>query len=192
MKKLIISLFLLCLIVLNGCVTPGYMVSTKTDEFEGYTTIDLQSNELPDKDMWNLLSVSINKWNFGIRKFISKSGEISYLIKLLYFGDGWVFIDSGQSLHILADDNHINLSGEGSFKNRDVVYGDIVSETAFYPIKKAQIKKIADAATVKIKVDGQEGYVTAEFGAENIEQVKKFYIENIVTQKEILNAISSK
>lgn len=101
--------------------------------------------------------LSISFYNFNNEK---------YGIVILYEGKDWLFIQSGESLNLLIDEEDlITLTGNGSSMRQDVVvnHNVKVKEEARYLISTDVLLRILTANQVEIKVTGQRYYKTAIF-----------------------------
>jgi len=59
---------------------------------------------------------------------------------------------------MLVDGTRIGFTGEGSIRRREVVYGSIVREEAWYAVTYDQLTKLAYAKEVRVKVTGSTKY----------------------------------
>lgn len=60
---------------------------------------------------------------------------------------------------MLVDGEREGLTGDGSWNNRNVLYGGSISETAWYPISPEMIRMISNAKEVKVKLIGSNSFV---------------------------------
>jgi hypothetical protein len=92
---------------------------------------------------------------------------------------GWLKIPPGATLTILADGKEMKFKSNGSMNTRRKDR-DLVSEQAIYPISADELRAIANAKAVKVKVSGENGLVERDFGPLNFQRFKKFvtnYVE---------------
>lgn len=174
MKKL---LLMFALVVIVGCSVTEvtYHAKLEKDEFDGWEKVTTCCNFLPastgkDKTIFDgEATISIDPM-----RFTSKTGNIIYSIKVHYGSKSWIFIESGESLIFLIDSERVSLTGEGSLRNRDVVYAGVIHETAYYDVDRSFLEKIANAKTVKMKLIGSRYYTERPFKPENQNNFKKF------------------
>jgi len=173
MRKLFVLIMVLVMAVIGaGCASiydwRGKAAKTEciVDKFEHTQTCDLKDNFLNEEGPgeWR-------RFSFGIRKFVKKN-DVSYLIRLDYSYNDWFFIEEGESLILLVDGKRVGFTTLDSphRSNTTVCY-----ETAFYPITRKQIKSIANAKEIFVKVIGDDGYTNVSFSKENIACIKEFY-----------------
>lgn len=175
MKKLLILISMI--FILGSCVVPSSFVKTQTDEFTDSTKQRMESNRLKREGFFDTLTVSVN-----LQKFKQENITL-YSVIVEYRDSGWLFIQKGKSLTFLLDnDQRIILSSdEGSLSRRNIVghkYSH-VTEEAWYDITPKQIRKIAYANEVKVKIEGRTSYITREFCESNIENFRQFYEEYV-------------
>lgn len=160
-------------LALAACA-PSSGVRVTTDPVRGSTTTELASNRLAG-GCFGCPAVDLN-----IRKFVSGGGRVTYYLVAQYQGHEWLFVQRGQSLSVRADGLLIAFeSAEGSAPYRRVLYGGQVSETAFYEVTAQELRFIADAREVFVRIDGSARYVTREFSRGNFERFQSFVLEHV-------------
>ena len=83
---------------------------------------------------------------------------------------------------LLNDGEPIKLVGTGSTQHRDVsssVSSVSVTEQSIYPVTPNIIKKIASASEVKVKIKGQNEFITGEFSEQCFKNFRRFVNEVI-------------
>jgi len=156
--KLAIRFMLLALGLFTwaGCAT--HKVITTHDEFDGTTKHRMYFNAL---GCAGLLAPTIQ---LKAQRFDQKDGAISYSLIVEYSGKNWLFIAPGESLVFKIDGKRKAFSGEGSADHRHVGGLAGVSETAWYhEVKLEDLRELANAQEVKIKIEGKNTYVTRCF-----------------------------
>jgi hypothetical protein len=169
--KIKIYILLLILVILIQSCGIIYHVQTIRDDFEGYTIYRMKGNMLSGSAF---LGASI--W-LHCQKVITDKGDNYYYLIVEYGSDDWLFIEDGESLILLVDGKRIAYNGDGSRKNRDVISAGLVKETAFYEVEIDDIKTIAYAKVVRVKIIGSSYLVERYFSQENILNFRKFYLE---------------
>ncbi len=86
---------------------------------------------------------------------------------------GWLNIVPGISLTIIADGRELKFRGSGSLNLRKQKRG-LVSEDAIYLVSADELKAIANAKAVTVKVAGQNGLVVRDFTPANSGRFRKF------------------
>jgi hypothetical protein len=90
---------------------------------------------------------------------------------------GLVEIPPGKTLTLIADGQPINLDGTGSinmrknFQQKDI---EFVTETAIYPVSKADLQKLGFARKIQVQIKGSRGNINREFVPENYENLRDF------------------
>ena len=85
-------------------------------------------------------------------------------------------INPGLSLSIVADGREYKFRGSGSLNTRKLKR-NLVSEDAIYIASADELKAIANAKQVTVKIVGQNGVVVRDFGPPNFERFRKFVAE---------------
>ncbi len=101
--------------------------------------------------------------------------KIGLALAIILTDDSWVFIQSGKSLILMVDGEKVHLSSPRGSANFRKVIGRRIKEEAHYPITTEQIKKLAYAKEIKIRIYGSNGYVSRQFNQEYFASVKGFY-----------------
>lgn len=174
MKKLHILTFaaaaLLC-----GCATTQLPdVATHTD------SAGLRIDLIPE----NLLETTTPSrellWLNASRVF-KNHYDFDYFLEVHYEATpdaGFLQINPGNSLLIVADGNEIEFESRGSMNARRNHKG-FVSEDALYLAGPNELRAIARAEKVVVQVTGQNGTVHREFGPANFQRFQKF-VQNYV------------
>jgi hypothetical protein len=166
-EKNIVAYFLVFSLI--GCGASLSTIKTIKDEFEGHTIDRMYSNYLSGGvPLLDDATIELN-----VSRFESKLGNVSYSLIVRYSGEGWLFIDEGNSLILLIDGESISFMGDGSISSRKVIMGSIVEEFAYYETSTDMIKKIANAQEVRIKIKGK-GKRERHFSKTNFDNFKKF------------------
>lgn len=117
-----------------------------------------------------------------------KGDSIGTTLAVILHYEGWVFVNPGESLVLLVDGEKMPfVSPNGSTHNRELLKGLAgaiggvrVREEAHYPITVDQIKKLAYAKDVKVRIYGSQGNVTREFNEDYFESLRAYYEKFIV------------
>jgi len=149
-------------------------VTTNFDPISGERTDMLSENILettqtpPREVIWlNAERVYRGVWNSQSSIFL----EVNYMARA---ESGYLEIPLGPSLFLTVDGQEMSFSGNGSFNKRKSARKGFVNETAFYPVNKQQLEKIANAKQVKVRIKGNNGIVEREFGPENFKRFQDF------------------
>ena len=122
------------------------------------------------------VSMSLNA-----QQFIKKStGKKRYSLIVVYRSRNWLLIKGGESLKLLIDGKSFGYTGDGSRDFRDERGDGEIMERAWYAVKLADLKRIANAETVQIKVSGLPYHETADLTDRNIDRFQDFldwYVE---------------
>jgi hypothetical protein len=147
-----------------------YDIHSEYDKFKDVQSDFMFNNhvECTDNNIFSQRSV-----DFNLERHITKD-VADFDICIWYQNSDWLFIEKGESLILLIDNEKISLTGEGSARNRDVYSGSGISELAFYKIDKELIKKLATAKNVEFQIIGKYA-VDCKFTKENMERAKDFY-----------------
>ena len=175
MRKIIMSKFIFASLVLAGflagCATSNTPdVVTHYDRFTGFRT-----DIIPD----NLLEVTGDVrevvWLNASRVFKDQQ-DFDYYLEVHYEAraeTGLINIAPGTSLVLVADSKEIKLKGSGSL-NTHKSRGELVSEDALYNVSADELRAIANAQKVKVKIIGRNGLVERDFTPINFQKFKKF------------------
>lgn len=166
---------LAALAALLGACAPSYTVRTSSDPVYGSTTVRLDLNTLGGGCIYcGSIELNIMKFTRG------GSARPAYELVVDYDGSEWLFIDRGQSLTLNVDGDLMRFTSDrGSSPYRDVGYGGKVRETAYYPVTVEELRRIANASVIHVRVDGSSYYAVREFGPENFENFKRFIAEHV-------------
>lgn len=163
------------ILLLIGCASTsnlGYEVSSRSDEFEGYTITKMKNNNLVGSGGIDG-NISLNASKF------EKDGQALYSLIVVYrnTSSAWLFIESGESLILLIDgQKHTLISKTGSLENRDVAnlgFAVMLMESAIYQDAEDVIREIGNATNVKVKVKGNT-YAERNLSTQNIQNFKDF------------------
>ncbi len=175
------------LLALAGCqstqnqLNDGYRLTQ--DQFKDFKRFSMPS--AGELDGAPVLSLS----QAFIEVFTDIKGEsIGTTLAVILHYEGWVFINPGESLVLLVDGEKMTfVSPNGSVYNRGLlqglagaVGGTRIREEAHYPITVDQIKKLAYAKEVKVRIYGRKGHVTREFSEDYFESLRAYYEKFIV------------
>lgn len=164
---------LLLLGFLAGCATnPIPDVATDIDRHTGIRTDIIPENYLETKGQPRELL-----WLNASRVFKNQS-DFDYYLEVVYQATeetGYLDITPGPSLVIVADGKETKFMGAGSLNTRKVSRG-LVREDAIYLAGPGDLKTIANAKRVTVKVTGRNGLVERDFAPENFERFKKFVL----------------
>lgn len=167
------TLLLLAAAALAGCA--GAILESATlqhsrDDFEGITKDRMAGNVLTCGET----GLGANHIGLELQRSTLKDGKRLYHLIVRYTGDGWLFIQDGESLIFLVDGNRVAFTGDGSRARRDVVYGGIVSEEAWYAATPEQLRTLAAGREVRVKVSGRTAYVERCFAQKNFDNLRDF------------------
>lgn len=151
-----------------GCETnkPGlysYRDDMNGDNYELITDnrLDLANN--PGTQVW-LNASRITKGN----------GTVLYYLEVHYESLGaWLNIQPGETLVVNIDGQEHRYTGVGSGYTRDN-HGGKLTEDATYKASSADIRAIASAKAVKVKIIGANGALDRDFMPENTARFQKF------------------
>jgi hypothetical protein len=182
----IIGAVLVLLVLLPSC-TPGYGLASppdyrlwvQDDDFTDSSIFRMEGNRLPAPPSQGLLDLSVPYMTeLNAQRFYQPESGDTYSLIFRLQGNGWLFIRRGESLRILADDERIVLSSaDGSVRNRDILSGRMIREQAWYRVTAEQIETIARAGHVRLRLDGERGYIERELGEANQSNLMRFLVE---------------
>jgi hypothetical protein len=164
-----ILLFIVCGLII-GCNIFAFRIEKSIDKFDGTTRYYMVNNSYP---------VTRGNFQFNVQKIIQQNGDTSYYVCIYMVAHDWLFIEEGESLILLVDGTRVGFHGNGSGDHRDVGDRGTVFERAYYNITPKQLKTIANARTVLIKVIGSEYYSEGGFSVQNFANLKKFVEEYV-------------
>lgn len=168
MNRLI--LLLAGVMVIAGCATKPPATATYYDPITGRRT-DLSENILqgpgtPREVVW-----------FNLFRDYTNPRKATYYVEVKYMAPkdaGYLEIQPGDSLTVIADGQATKFDGSGSLNRRRTYRKDFVTETAIYEVSKADLQKLATAKQIKIQVKGNNGLVERDFTQENFENLRAF------------------
>ncbi len=121
-------------------------VKVKHDDFKGHTV----TYALGDP-----IGCGGNAFKLGLQRFQDKEGELSYQIFFFYHGENWRFIETGESLIVLADGTRLALTAAGT-PTRNTGSG-YVSENAMYEISLTVLRQLSTAMEVRLQLSCEKG-----------------------------------
>ncbi|MGD0036812.1 MAG: hypothetical protein ABSC53_05925 [Bacteroidota bacterium] len=170
MKNLILIFVILTFV---SCGGSRYLIVTKIDQFDGYTSNIMYANWIEANGKGEI--------GFNVQKLTSKDSTVHYnIIIQMYNMRNWFFIEQGESLVLLIDGVRIGFTGEGSTERRNMdALPDlaVLEETAFYSVTLDQLRSIANAKDVKIKVQGIYYSTEGSLTASNLMNLRQFLKE---------------
>ena len=157
-----------------GCIStlPIYKIDDITDHIDGRRSTQLVGNRLAP-------AYTGTDVEFNVEKFTAWNGNVYYSIVLDVVSLNRLFIEAGESLIVHADGTRIGFSGDGSANYREECGGGALGETTFYDVTPEQLKKIANANDVRIKIKGAQYSVKRRFFPENFANLKRFIAEHV-------------
>jgi hypothetical protein len=135
----------------------------------------LRTDFIPENLLDTPSSPSELVWLHAARVFKSRS-EFDYFLEVKYMADverGWLDIQPGESLVIMADGRVLTFRSSGSANSRRERRG-IITEDALYRANAWDLRAIAQAEAVTVRVMGRNGVVEREFSPQNFERFRKF------------------
>ena len=159
---------LLLALWLTGCATTPPEVASYVDPMTGLRT-DLITDNLLGEQPRDML------WLNASRVFTSESGYVYYLeVNYAAAPDtGYIEIDPGESLVILADNKEMKFKGNGSAGLRTKKSG-VLRENAIYPVQAGQLRALAAAGHVTVRVIGKNGLIQRDFSQQNSQRFQEF------------------
>ncbi len=104
--------------------------------------------------------------------------EKYFTLEIVYGGSKWINIQEDKSLTLLVDSKKYYYDAKKIEKETRVSKGwDLYQERAYYPITKEELYKIANAKSVRVKLQGQDFYVKGYFVEKNFSNLKRFLKE---------------
>lgn len=158
-----------------------FQVDTLRDDFRDRTTYHMAGNFLPSPERG--LLEEYRPWlALNALRVDDADGASGYAIQVLYNASDWLFIDEGQSLSLLMDDEPVLLSGPGSASSREV--GNTtssfnltrvgVTERAYYDVEPSLLRQLSEADAVRVRVSGQQRFIERTMGARNLNNFRQF------------------
>lgn len=181
MKKIsVVIVFLLVLIVFNvELIKAGwrdFRVESRHDDFDGYTVYRMINNYLDGKELPFIEGEP--GIDLGGRIIIRKDGTTTYTLVCSYTNTTWMFIAPGESLVMLIDGERVGFSGNGSIGNREVG-SRRVFETASYAITLSDLKRIANAKEIRVKLLGEKFFIEQKFTQINFNNFTTFLTDYV-------------
>jgi hypothetical protein len=155
--------------LLAGCATQSD-VATYIHPADGLRTDLIRDNPLDSP-----ASSREMIWLNASRVFKSDT-QYDYYLEVTYAANvetGFLDIGAGPSLVIVAGDREMKFTGNGSLNLRRSRKG-VVNENALYLARAEDLRAIAAAPKVTVRVMGRNGTVQREFTPANSERFKKF------------------
>jgi hypothetical protein len=163
--------------LLAGCMTPEKPPPTATV----YDSVTGERRDVSD----NLLPSPVDPpreiiYLTSFREYPRYGAQSKYFFSVKYIASaevGLLEIPPGQTLTLLADGQPIKLDGTGSVNMRKQYKQDdigFVTETAFYPVSKADLQKLGYARKIRVQVKGNKGLVERDFSQENYKNLRSF------------------
>lgn len=169
-----IKSWVLVALVLLPCLAwaKGPTIYEKKDDFKGdtiYFTERLQP-KLEGGAFFSMRYVYVNLLAF--KPLPSPQYAIQFDAEL----QDWIFINSGESLVLKADDETITLQGLGSANHREVSSLG-VEEVAMYAFPLETLRKLAAAKTIQFRLYGSRGQLTGTFTEKMMADLRHFALE---------------
>jgi len=165
--RLLLPSFLL-LVPFNGALG---QVERTVDEFTGNTHYLTKAIKLGGGGFASA------RVELRFQKFVSKDGVLSYQIFVKYKWSSWMFIESGASLLFLVDGDRLTFSSDdGSRGAREAIGGDVY-ETAMYEVAPEDLRWLARAQQVKVRVIGSRRNEDREFTNDTFKKLRAFLHE---------------
>ena len=144
------------------------------ERFDTTTDSPLEGSSIPGAQAW--LNASRVSQKFGVTLF--------YLDIHVESSSAWLAIEAGQTLLLVVDGDEIRYDGSGSdqLRKSDKKLGKFI-ESAVYLSNASDIRKIAGAKEVKVKVIGKTGVLQSAFGPANFAVYKKFVADFLDKQE---------
>jgi len=151
-----------------GCSTTAPSLLTRQDEFTGDNMGLLTDNLLTGKTTANA-----QVW-LNASRIVRKTGVILFFLEIHTESTiGALNIEPGETLIITVDGQELRYDGIGSAHSRKASNGKY-TEDAIYRLTSGDIRKIASAKSVFVKVIGSKTFVESSFSAENIQKFADF------------------
>jgi hypothetical protein len=159
---------LLLLVPFTGALA---QVERTVDEFTGNTHYLTKASKLSGG------GVASARVELRFQKFVSKAGVLSYQIFVNYKWSSWMFIESGASLLFLVDGDRLTFSSDdGSRGDREAIGGDVY-ETAMYEVAAEDLRRLANAHQVKVRIIGSRWNEDREFTSDTFKKLRAFLHE---------------
>ena len=159
--------------ILFSTLPNAQTINKRTDSFDGdshYFT-EIKKADVEGGSFWSGTYVYFNLHAF---KSTSKSSR-PFLLRIKTHTEDWIFISKGASLHLKLDGaKMMELAGEGSIRNREVVALAKVDEIASYALTLDELRRISQAKTIDFRVFGERQYITGTLPPEFIADAALF------------------
>jgi hypothetical protein len=159
--------------LIAGCATEEAPVKSYTDQVSGLTT-GLMDNELEAAGAPREI-VKLNA-----TRYPKNFNQILYYLEVDYMAlkeVGYLEIPPGRTLTLMVDGQPTYFDGTGSGNMRKpykLNKQEFAHEVAIYQTTKAQLRKIAEAKTVLVRIKGNNGLIEREFNQVNHDRFVKF------------------
>lgn len=181
--RTLIAVMVLALV--TGCVSTSG-TQTIRDDFRGATVYRMYGNELPGVGgaagfLLGMEPASVTRVQILAQKVVVDGSAPEYSLMVEYTSPDWLFIREGQSLSLMIDGEPLLLSGDGSMGGREVgreVYQGGVTERAVYGVSLADLRRIAFASEVLVRIDGEQRFWERAMSAQNVQNFADFLAEH--------------
>lgn len=169
-KNVKLKLFALFVLtgLLAGCSTTSPDLLTFQDTISGEPTDLLTDNMLASPKPGDALV-----WLNASRTTRRDRQVLYYLEVHLESPAAWHEIEPGKSLVLIVDGEERAFSGQGSSHSRRTSHGRMI-ENAIFKANSGDLRQIANAKAVKVKIVGAKGTVERDFLPANFDKFKKF------------------
>jgi len=168
----VVHALLLSLAALSTIGCGGIHVRTSRDEVEGTENLYLYNEDLGCVTGFYSPNLKVT-----VDATLDRSGTRTYDLEVTYENQDWIFIAPGESLVLSVDGTKMVFSGEGSVNLRSKVLDTLVSEQAWYHVTVNQLRDIANAKDVKVKIIGEKGFTQGCFTTRSLECFREFLVE---------------
>lgn len=149
----------------------GQDIYQKVDAFKGTTTYFTKMRD-PKLEGGSFFSMRYAHMKFIAMKPVADAEP--YGILLNAYLPEWMFISSGKSLILKADDKAIELTGSGSADSREIISSDQVSEVAIWTFSLSTLKELAASKSVQFRVYGDRGSLTGTLTEAQMTDLRSF------------------
>lgn len=139
----------------------------KTDSIDGYTVVQGPMVFLGPPLQARLI--------LSLGKVVKLPDPTSYVLYSIYSAKTWLFIDAGPSFTAIADGERMELSGPQP--SREITNSGGIMESATYSVTPAQIRTIARAGAVTVRVRGEKGYEDFQLTTEALCSFRRFALD---------------